>query len=295
MSALQEHLDSGATTLARAWAITRRDGTVQGFTDHDRDLAFDGIRFRADSGLTARALQQSTGLAVDNSEALGALSSGALTEDDLMAGRYDGAELRIWQVNWADPGQRALLFRGSLGEVTRSGRAFRAELRGLTEPLGQPGGRIFQAECTAVLGDNACGFDTTQPGFSAEGQLVTLEGAAVLRLSGLAGFDRGWFENGRVTVLDGVAEGLIGLVKADAGGTDPDGMREIGLWQEFAAPLSPGDRLWLEAGCDKRAPTCRLKFANFLNFRGFPDMPGEDWLLSVPREDGGNDGGSRKR
>ncbi|WP_114964938.1 DUF2163 domain-containing protein [Alkalilacustris brevis] len=295
MNDLQEHLAGGATTTARAWAITRRDGTVQGFTDHDRDLVFEGITFRADSGLTARALQQSTGLAVDNSEALGALSSAALTEADLLAGRYDGAGLCIWQVNWADVAQRALVFRGSLGEVARSGGAFRAELRGLTEPLGQPVGRIFQAECTAVLGDAGCRFDTTQSGFSAEAELVTLPRPAVLRLSGLAGFDARWFEKGRVTVLCGEAEGLVGLVKADPEGAGPDGLREITLWQEFAAPLSPGDRLRLEAGCDKRAETCRLKFANFLNFRGFPDIPGEDWLLAVPREDGGNDGGSRKR
>nr|WP_317616364.1 DUF2163 domain-containing protein [Paracoccus mutanolyticus] len=27
-------------TIARAWAVTRRDGLVLGFTDHDRMLAF---------------------------------------------------------------------------------------------------------------------------------------------------------------------------------------------------------------------------------------------------------------
>ena len=92
MTGLQAHLETGATTLARAWAISRSDGVVLGFTDHDRDLEFDGIRFRANSGLTARALQQSSGLAVDNTEALGALSDAALREADLMAGRYDTSE-----------------------------------------------------------------------------------------------------------------------------------------------------------------------------------------------------------
>ena len=68
--ALKDHLATGVTTLARCFAVTRRDGVVIGFTDHDRDLSFDGILFRADSGLTAKAIQQSTGLSVDNSEGL---------------------------------------------------------------------------------------------------------------------------------------------------------------------------------------------------------------------------------
>ena len=129
---LLAHLAGGVTTLCRAWAVQRKDGTLLGFTDHDRDLRFDGIVFRAGTGMTARALVQTTGLAVDNSEAVGALSSDAVTEADLMAGRYDAAEVRCWLVNWTDVAQRLLQFRGSLGEIVRSGGAFRAELRGLT-------------------------------------------------------------------------------------------------------------------------------------------------------------------
>ena len=41
---------------AGAWAVTRTDGEVLGFTDHDCRLSFDGMVFRADTGLTAQAL-----------------------------------------------------------------------------------------------------------------------------------------------------------------------------------------------------------------------------------------------
>ena len=91
---LNTHLKSGATTVCRAWAVRRADGVTLGFTDHDRDLSFDGVTFRAGTGLTARSLMQSTGLAVDNSEAFGALSSDAVREADIESGRYDGAEVR---------------------------------------------------------------------------------------------------------------------------------------------------------------------------------------------------------
>lgn len=136
--ALHEHLKTGATTVCRAWLVIRRDGLTLGFTDHDRDLAFDGFVFKADTGMTARALQQTTGLSVDNSEAIGALSAASVTEADLLAGRYDDAEVRAWLVNWAGTDERIEQFRGSLGEIIRSNGAFRAELRGLSDRLNQP-------------------------------------------------------------------------------------------------------------------------------------------------------------
>ena len=169
---LQAHLDTGATTLCRAWAVTRADGVTLGFTDHDRPLAFDGITFSASAGLSASQTVQGTGLAVDNAEATGALSDAGVTAADIEAGRYDGAELRAWLVNWAAPEQRVMQFRGRLGELRRAGGAFTAELRGLTEALNQPLGRIYQKPCTAVLGDAACGVDLDAPGYVAEAALV---------------------------------------------------------------------------------------------------------------------------
>ena len=121
------------TTIARCWAVTRMDGMVLGFTDHDRGFSFDGIAFKADTGMTARALQQSTGLSVDNSQAMGALSDAAIREADILAGRYDGAEVTAWLVNWADPSQFLLEHVREIGEVTRTDNSFRAELRGMAQ------------------------------------------------------------------------------------------------------------------------------------------------------------------
>ncbi|MFC2967854.1 DUF2163 domain-containing protein [Acidimangrovimonas pyrenivorans] len=285
---LHAHLASGATTVCRAWALVRRDGTVFGFTDHDVDLGFEGIVFRAGSGMTARALQQGSGLAVDNSEAVGALSDAALTEADILAGRFDGAELRVWLVNWADPAQRVLQFRGALGEMTRVGGAFTAELRGLTEALNQLQGRIYAPTCSAVLGDAFCRVDLTAPGYSSERVVEEVEDGRVFRFADFTGFDDRWFERGRLTVLSGAAAGLVQVIKDDRlSGTE----RVVELWQAVGGAVTPGDRVRLETGCDKRADTCRLKFNNFNNFRGFPQIPGEDWITTYPSRDGVNDGG----
>ncbi|MFZ1470374.1 MAG: DUF2163 domain-containing protein [Paracoccaceae bacterium] len=287
---LTEHLASGTTNLCRAWTVTRRDGLVLGFTDHDRDLMIEAVPHRAGSGLTARAVQQSTGLSVDNSEAVGALSDVAISEVDLAAGRFDGAEVRLWLVNWEDPAQRAEIFRGSLGEVTRTGVEFRAELRGLAEALNQPIGLAYTRGCAAVLGDSRCRFDLTQPGYFTERAVESVDDARrEFSFEIFGGFDDRWFEFGRMEVLTGAAAGLSGLVKSDrllGSG------RKVELWQGIRADLAPGDLIRLSAGCDKRPETCRVKFANYVNFRGFPHMPGEDWLSAYPRAGQGSSGGS---
>lgn len=286
---LQAHLLAGVTTLCRAWDLTRRDGWTMGFTDHDLDLSFDGMTYRADTGMTARVLSQTTGLAVDNTEALGALSDVAVTEEDILAGRYDGAQVRAWLVNWAAPEQRALQFQGSIGELTRTGGAFQAELRGLAEALNQAQGKVYQKPCTAILGDGGCKFALDTPGYSTELLVQEVTDARALRFDQIAGFDARWFENGRLEVLEGAATGLTGLIKNDR--ADGAG-RLIELWQSLRAPLGPGDRVKLVAGCDKRAETCKAKFNNFLNFQGFPHIPGEDWLVSYPVRGRRNNGGS---
>ncbi|WP_324752955.1 DUF2163 domain-containing protein [Roseovarius sp. Pro17] len=290
-SALHAHLQTGVTTTCRAWALERKDGVVLGFTDHDGPLSFNGLTFRADTGLSALAIQQTTGLSVDNTEALGALSDTSIREEDIEAGRYDGAEIRAWLVNWQDVRQRHLQFRGTIGELRRSGGAFEAELRGLTEALNRPLGRVYQKPCSAVLGDRSCGFDMNTSGYSKEVAADEIEDRRVFRFAPFGGFDAEWFRHGRLIVLDGTAKGLGGLIKRD--GMDGK-QRAIELWHPLRADVRVGDILRLEAGCDKRAVTCRLKFQNFYNFQGFPDIPGDDWSITDPSRSSSLDGGSRR-
>lgn len=277
--ALYSHLASGSTTVCRAWTVRRRDGLVLGFTDHDRDLLVDGVSCRADTGMTARALQQTTGLSVDNSEAFGALSAAAITEADLTAGRFDGAEVQAYLVNWAAPQDFLLQFRGSLGEISRADGSFKAELRGLTELLNRPHGMAYTPGCSAVLGDGRCRFDLRQPGYFAEVAVNAADDGRIFTFHDFASFDERWFEGGRFTPISGAASGLVGVVKIDR---QTGRERRIELWQSLRAPITAGDMVRIEAGCDKSATTCRVKYSNFPNFRGFPHIPGEDWLASYP-------------
>lgn len=287
MSALDDHLATGISTTCRAWILRRRDGVVHGFTDHDAAIDVDGVRCTAASGLTAGLLDRSNGLAVDNVSASGALVSDVLTEDDLQAGRWDAADVDIWLVNWAQPDMCELMFRGTFGEITWGDGAFGVELRGLAEALNAPLGRVFQSRCDAILGDQRCRVELDGL-FSAEVIVEGVEDGRTLTVPQIRDFAPKWFERGTVRVLDGAAQGLQERIKVDRVG---DETRSIELWSAMRAPLAVGDRIRIEAGCDKTGETCRNKFNNFLNFRGFPDIPGEDWVMAYPVRSGRNDGG----
>jgi uncharacterized phage protein (TIGR02218 family) len=290
--ALAAHLGRGITTVCRCWALRRRDGVVMGFTDHDRELVFEGIAFRPGMGMSARAVEQSTGLAVNNTEAFGALSHEGITEAEIEAGRYDGAGLRAWVVNWQEVEERLEIFAGSLGDIRRAGGAFEAELRGLTDALNVPLGRIYQKRCSAVLGDPECGFDLDSPGYVSERPAEGLAENRVFRFAEMGGFSDGWFRHGVLRVQSGAAAGLSGLIKRD--GMEGAG-RVIELWHPLGAPVATGDALRIEAGCDKAMASCQFKFDNLLNFQGFPDIPGDDWVITDPAKSPRLDGGSRRR
>ncbi len=285
-------LAEGAATLCHCWKITRTDGTVLGFTDHDNDLIFDGTTFHAASGFTAADAEVRLGLAAAGPEVAGALSSTAITEDDLKAGRYDGAEVELWLVDWrnaANPDARLLLSRAELGRVRRGEAHFEAELRTLAARLQQVRGRVFAHGCDAELGDARCRVDLADPAWRGDGAVLTLQGP-LLRISGVSGFAAGFFTHGHFEVLSGAATGWRSAVLAHR---LADGVAEITLAETPPGTLASGDAVRLIAGCDKSFATCREKFANVANFRGFPHMPGNDFVISYPAPgDADLDGGS---
>lgn len=288
-SGLQAHLDSGATTLCWCWKIVRADGLTQGFTDHDVTVVFDGTDYEAATGFTASEVQSSLGLAVDNLNVAGALSSAAIDEAALAAGLYDNAEIEIWRVNWADTAQRVLMRKGNLGEVKRGKGAFEAEVRGLAHRLNQTVGRAFGHSCDADLGDARCTVNLADPAFHGTGTVTAAADARRFTVSGLGAFANGWFSGGKLTWSSGANAGRAMEVKRHALSS---GAVTIELWQAMSEPIAIGDTFDITAGCDKQFTTCKAKFDNAANFRGFPYMPGNDAVMTYA---GGEtmDGGSR--
>lgn len=281
---LATHLATGATTLCWCWRLTRRDGTVLGFTDHDRDLDFDATTFEAAAGFSASDITDAVGLGVANLEVESALASGRLEERDLAAGLYDDAGVEIYRVNWQDTSQRILMRSGTLGEVRRSGTAFTAEVRGLAHYLNQPRGRLFQYTCDADVGDHRCTIDLSAPAFSATAAIAEVTSPRRFLASGLAAYADQWFTRGLLHFSSGANAGQAIEIKAHRlVGSVP----AIELWQEPSEPIAVGDTFEVTAGCDKHFETCRAKFANAENFRGFPHMPGNDFITRIARSGAG--------
>lgn len=287
-AALAAHLAEGVTTLCQCWRITRRDGAVLGFTDHDRDLVAEGTAFIAAAAISGSESALASGLAVTGTELSGALSDDALTEADLAAGLYDGAGVEVFLVNWAEPSQTLLLRRGSIGEVRAADGAFAAEIRSAADALNQTRGRLFTATCDADLGDGRCGVDLDDPALRASATVSAVDGALRLRLSGLDGFADGHFTRGRLVFTDGLNAGFASEVKSHR---REAGAVVVRLWQRPPLAVAAGDGCILTAGCDKLFATCAARFANTRNFRGFPHIPGNDFIITVavPGE-GGHDG-----
>jgi uncharacterized phage protein (TIGR02218 family) len=290
-SALQSKLNTGVTTLCRCWLIARTDGVTQGFTDHDEDIVLDAATCRAGSGLTGSEVTQKLGLSVDASELSGALAGETLNESDLAAGRYDAATIEIWLVDWSETALRVLLAKGTLGEVRREGQAFTAEVRGLSERLTQESGRLYTATCSADLGDGRCKVDLMNPAFRGAGAVTSPDTTSAFTASGLNGFQDGWFTAGRVTFTSGANSGLSVEVKSHRKGA---AVRFV-LWQAMPEPIVAGDTFLVTAGCNKRFETCRARFNNVVNFRGFPHIPGNDFIVAHPLPgEPGHNGASRQ-
>lgn len=286
--AFAAHLEGEATTVCQCWKLTRKDGVVSGFTDHDLPLTVDGVACKPGSGFAASEARSSLGLAVDPVDVEGALSSADLAEDDIEAGLFDGATVETCLVNWADPTQFARIRKAVIGKITMSDGRFVAELESMAASLDQPNGRTVRRICDAELGDGRCRFDLGQAGFSASGSVASVETADTIIVAGLGGFAAGWFANGLVTWTDGAAAGRTAriidhLVRA--------GEVAFVLWGPQADAPAPGDTFTVIAGCDKRFHTCKAKFANQLNFRGFPHLPGNDAAYGYATDGGNFDGG----
>lgn len=283
---LKAHLAGDATTTCHAWRVTRRDGAVMGFTEHDHDLQFDDTVFLAASGFEASDWESSSGLAASAGEVAGALTSEAIAEADVAAGKYDGARVEIFLVNWAEPSQHLRLRVAEIGEVTRSEGFFRAELRGLAHKLDESRGRIYSRRCDARFGDSRCGKNVASADWRATGSVDEAD-ADRMTVSGIADFPAGFFRYGTLRFTSGTNNGVT---------LDMEGHRKSGgevvidFWLPMAVAPEPGDTFEITAGCDKTFETCRVKFDNQRNFRGFPHMPGVDFSYSYADGETEHDG-----
>ncbi|MEQ1704395.1 MAG: DUF2163 domain-containing protein [Rickettsiales bacterium] len=264
---LTAHLQGEVTTLATCWKITRTDGVVKTFTDLDSDIVFASLTYLSIAGFTPSSVETKDNFSVDNVEVQGMFQAGYITAPDLLAGKYDFAEVEIFIVNYLDLSQgRMLLRRGRLGEVTMQKDTFIAELRGLAENLQQTIGELYQPSCRAILGDSECKKVLTS--FTFTGTVTTVTSGLIFTSNALTQA-AGYFTGGQITWTSGNNNGLKMEVKEFAN-------KQVVLAQAMPYAIQVGNIFQIIAGCDKTHQTCISKFNNIINFRGEPFVPGTD-------------------
>lgn len=269
---MTDFLQPDLTTIALCWRLERRDGAALGFTGHDRDLDIDGLRYRSAPGMLPSAIGLSDGFEHDTLDIEGALTGDAISAADLAAGRWDGASVAVFMVDWEAPGgERLALARGELGEVSIRGDAFEAELRGPTALLDAAVVEQTSPECRARLGDRRCRVDMAA-------RVRTTRIAAVIGETEVevgeaaAGNAHGY---GLLRWIGGANSGLDSAILASAG-------TRLILREPPVFAATVGDLVEIGEGCDKMLATCAGRFANAANFRGEPHLPGIDLLTRYP-------------
>lgn len=264
--------DKALTTIAFCWRLERRDGVALGFTSHDRDLIAGGLRYRAAPGMLPSSISQSDGFDVDSLDVEGALTSDAIAAADLAAGRWDGAKVFIFMLDWEQPDAAPVaIARGELGDVSVKGGSFEAELRSPLALLDQPVVEQTSPECRARLGDGRCRVDMA--GRVRLTRIATLLGEDRLQVESAAGANA--YAYGRLRWISGARSGLVCPVLRSEG--------TVLTLRDVPDTLgAPGDLVEISEGCDKSLATCSGRFANAANFRGEPHLPGLDLLTRYP-------------
>jgi uncharacterized phage protein (TIGR02218 family) len=269
-SNINTHLTGTELTLATCWKITRTDGVVKAFTDHDRDLVVSGVTYLAASGYTRSAIATGSQLAVDQLSVDGMLDSEELTTEDLRAGVYDHAAFEIFWVNWQNTTGGILKLRtGWLGEVTETRGQFSVELRGLLQAYSRHIGQLYTPSCRAQFGDARCG-KALGP-LTVTGTVTAAGGGRNFSDSSRAEAAN-YFDGGLVTWTSGDNDGLSMEIKSS---TPPD----FYLYLDMPHAIQVGDTYEMIPGCDKLLATCRDRWDNVVNFRGEPYIPGLDAML----------------
>lgn len=262
---------SAVSCVALCWRVERRDGVTIGLTTHDRDLTLDGLVHRAAPGMAPSAIERSDGLEADTMDVGGALTDAAIGEADLLAGRWDGARVRLFAVDWESGATIAELGEGRIGAVELGEAGYTAELAGASAALARPVVEETSAECRAELGDRRC-----RVAMAGRRRFARVRGIAerVVTLDATEP-TAGAYAGGTLRWFGGANSGLAQAVDASDGAT-------VTLRAVPAFPALAGARVELTQGCDKSLATCAGRFGNAANFRGEPHLPGIDLLTRYP-------------
>lgn len=269
--ALLAHYAQDTTSLARLWKITRSDGVVFGITDHVEPITFESVTYSTTSSFDASANATAATMAVGTMELVGLLAVNGILAADIEAGRWDAAKVDLVEVNYRDltMGCNPLRF-GELGQVQRKGKGqYTFELRDLGQYLQNNLGRTVAAACDADFGDARCGVDKETFRRTGTVTAVTSNRVFTATIAGLV--VDATYSLGELRWESGANDDLRMEVKSLSAGL-------VTLQLDMPYTVAVGNNFTIVPGCNKigRLGHCRVVYDNYVNFRGFEDIPGQN-------------------
>lgn len=258
-------------TVATLMKITRKDGVVEGFTNHDIPLLYSGVTYRPIAGLEQVVLKIRNNIEVSNQEFVGAFVP-EFDEQDVQNGLYNEALIQVYYTNWRNTSDGAvLIFSGQLGNIQWNDDGFRADIFNIVQRFNNNIGVVVTNHCRHALYSQA-GDTPSQVGFCGVNRASFTYTGTVSSIStqnfsfdvtGLGSVADDFINNGILTWTSGNNNGGKYEVKK----FESD---NILLFLPTTYSIQVGDTFSVEAGCDKKLSTCKNKFNNVTNFGGFP-------------------------
>lgn len=269
---LLNHFGQECTSIATLWKITRTDGTVLGFTNHDKDINYDSVVYESSTGFTPSDVDLRSDFSISSQEIESVLDSSFISESDLLAGLYDYAEVIVMMINYESIADGVVIInKGWTGQIQVKDGLFISEIRGLSQKINQNIGELYSPSCRAILGDSRCGVSLAS--FTISDTVDSVTSSQVFYSSSLTQ-DPGYFTGGEVQWTSGNNNGLKMEIKDFLDGT-------VTLALAMPNSITSSDSFDIIAGCDKDSLTCKNKFSNLVNFRGEPNVPGQDAALET--------------
>lgn len=269
-SSFLAEIEADLTTLCRVWAITRIDGVVFRYTDHDADLVVGGNRYSSTNAFTASAIQLvANGLASD-CDIQFVFSDTGIERNDLERGLFNNAAVQFGVASYSAPAAGIVpLFDGVALDAATAGNTATLTLRSNSHKITAPVCPVYSRTCRAQFGDGDCKVDLGPYTF-----VFTVTGVTnsiVFTATELAEHNDNVFANGLVTFTTGKNKG----VKVECIRSTDTGVLTLLLRPPY--PVETGDTGNVVYGCVKTVDAC-ASFGNTPNYRGEPFIPGEEGL-----------------
>lgn len=289
-TALLEHFQAEATSIAICWSIEKNNGEFIRGTEHDQDIMIDPTGdspesdlvgfYPAGANIRTSTLRSAAEMAPDTMDVDGAMPVVVdyidVTVADIEAGLLDQAAVQVFAVNWQAPNDgQFIIRRGFLGDIARdSDGKYSTEIRGLAQLLSQQFIETYGVRCMVKrFGDERCKLDLTP--YTHTGTVISVtsrrEFVTDLSLSPLPDFRGGEFR---------FDTGLNATYMREAKNAATDGT--FTFWDVFPEDVSPGDTFTVIEACNRSRERC-LELGNMVNFRGYGIFtPGLDAMTKGP-------------